>query len=93
MTNTKNPWWYRLLKILYILACIFSFLLFAYVWLQNAPIFCLLGSCPGSYADAFLFGFEITLVYIVVIRLIKLSVVYVVEARKPEWRREFKRLF
>lgn len=94
---SKDKWWQRLLKVLYVIAYLPLFGIIPAVWSSNAPYchtYTYSGtSCYGSNAEAFWYSVLTLVIYFVALRLIKIAVLYVVIGRKPEWKKQFKKLF
>ena len=47
----------------------------------------------GSDSEAFWYSLLTLVIYLIILRLIKIAVLYVVLGHKPAWRTEFKNLF
>ena len=98
LSKNKTPfskakeWWQRLLDVVYILAYIPLILIIIVVWNSNAQS-CYYNSCSGSLSESFGYSILALIIYMVILRLIKLAVVYVVSGQKPEWDNEFKKFF
>ncbi len=82
----NENWWHRLLKILYIIGYIPLLIIIPIVWSENSCYYC-------SNGDSFWYSVLTFIIYILILRLIKLAVIYVVFGRNPEWKKEFKKLF
>jgi hypothetical protein len=46
-----------------------------------------------TFGEAFWYSFLALLICIVILRLIKLTVLYITLAQKPAWKNEFRKLF
>lgn len=90
--NNNEVWWIRLLKVLYIIIHIPLLVILPIVWSTNTES-CYYYSCSGSNSQAFWYSLLTLVIYIVIIRLIKLATIYIAIGRKPEWKKEFKKLF
>jgi len=93
----NDKWWHRLLKVIYIITYIPLLLIVPLVWSENLP-YCYtytysVPSCSGSYSESFWYSLLTLVIYVVIIRLIKIAVLYVVVGQKPEWKNEFKKFF
>ena len=88
----NERWWHRLLKVLYIVAYLPLLLIIPLVWSSNT-LSCYYSYCSGSYTEAFWYSILALVIYVLILRLVKLAVNYVVGGRKPEWKKEFKKLF
>lgn len=82
----NENWWHRLLKVLYIVGYIPLLIIVPVVWSANSCYYC-------SGSDSFWYSLLTLAIYVVVIRLIKIAVLYVAMGRRPEWKKEFKKLF
>lgn len=108
-TGSKNPvasqapvlsndkWWHRVLKVSYIFVCVQILWIVPTVWVSNSSSY--VGYSLGqyiyedTYESAFLYSLLAICIFIVVTRLIKITVLYIAMGRKPEWKSEFKKLF
>ena len=100
----KNPrsspderWWHRLLKVAYIFLYLQILWIVPAVWSINSSSYTnyYLGEYhqEDTYAKAFWYSVLAIVIFVVVLRLIKLTVLYIAIAQKPEWKKEFKKLF
>lgn len=89
-----EKWWHRLLKVGYIISYIPLILIVIAVWSANSSDY---NYYTRTYTDtsgaAFLWSCLAIAIYVVVIRLIKLAVLYVAFGQKPEWHKEFRKFF
>jgi len=46
-----------------------------------------------TYGMAFWYSILALMIYVAIIRLIKVAVLYITIGRKPEWKKEFRKLF
>jgi len=94
---STDKWWHRLLRVIYVVAWLPLLGIIPMVWGSNTPscyTYTYSGtSCYGSYGEAFWYSLLTLVIYIVVLRLIKIAVLYVAVGRKPEWGKQFKKLF
>ena len=94
--NLDQLWWHRLLKVVYIFLCIQIFWIVPVVWSSNSTDYDYYG---GQYhytdttGEAFWYSVLAIAIFVVVLRLVKLTVLYITLAQKPVWRDEFKNLF
>lgn len=96
-SKLDERWWHRLLKVGYI------FLYLQILWVVPAVWFVNNSSYTGysfgeyhyedTYGIAFWYSLLAIVVFIVTLRLIKLTVLYILLAQKPEWKKELKKLF
>ena len=90
----NDKWWYRLLKVGYIALLMPLLLIVPLVWSANKPYYSsYFHETTGSYGWAIWYSFLSIIIYIVIARLIKISVLYIVIGQKPKWTKEFKKLF
>lgn len=82
----NDKWWHRLLKVSYIVGYLPLLFIIPIVWSENSCYYC-------SDGDAFWYSLLTLVIYLIVIRLLKIAVLYVAIGRKPEWKKEFKKLF
>ncbi|MFZ2038622.1 MAG: zinc ribbon domain-containing protein [Minisyncoccia bacterium] len=92
-----DKWWHRLLKVLYVVAYLPLLGIVPAVWMTNAES-CYTStyygtSCYGSDGEAFWYSLLTLVTYVVVLRLIKIAILYIVLGQCPRWKKEFKTLF
>jgi len=85
----NDKWWHRLLKVLYVVSYLPLLIIIPLVWSENSYSY-YDGDTTG---DAFWYSLLTLVIYMAIARLIKIAVLYVALGRKPEWKKEFKRLF
>jgi hypothetical protein len=90
---SDESWWYRLLKVIYILLYILLPFLLWLVWDENATSWNYGGGYQDTTGSAIWYTFITLVVYIVIVRLIKLACLYIAAGEKLSWKKEFKRLF
>ncbi|MFA5755265.1 MAG: zinc ribbon domain-containing protein [Candidatus Paceibacterota bacterium] len=92
-----DRWWHRLLKVFYIFLYIQILWIVPAVWSSNSSVY--VGSYRGGYHyentywSAFWCSLLAIAIFMVAVRLIKITVLYIVIGRKPEWKKEFKKFF
>lgn len=94
----EENWWHRLAKVVYILMYTPLLLLIPVVWDESSSTcsgsyYYNSYSCRDTYGEAIWYSFLTLLVYLVIVRLMKLTYLYVVSGEKPAWKKEFKKLF
>lgn len=94
----EDKWYLRLAKVIYIVLYIpLPFVLWG-VWTSNDP-YSYYSSYSrewisyGSYGEAFWYSLLTLVIWVVILRLIKIAVLYVATGRKISWRMEFKKFF
>ena len=93
-TLSDDKWWYRLAKVIYVLLYLPLLPLILLVWSENVPRYnAYFNKYYGSYGEAFWYSLLTLVVYIVVVRLIKIIFLYIAFAQKPRWKKEFKKFF
>ena len=87
--SLNDKWWHRLLKVLYVVFYLPLLVIIPLVWSENSY------SYYGNDNTGEAFGYSLItlLIYMVIVRLIKIAVLYVALGRKSEWKKEFKKLF
>lgn len=94
----EQKWWFRLSKVLYIFFYIPLPFVVIGVWLENYP-YSYYNSysnkyySSGSYDEAFWYSLLALVVWVVVLRLIKITFLYIVFGKNPQWKKEFKKIF
>lgn len=90
----QEVWWYRLLKVFYILLYIPLPLLILLVWSESSTTYDYTTKRSTDTSGAALWYSFITLIiYLTILRLVKVSTLYIIAAQKPKWRQEFKKLY
>lgn len=96
--NLDDKWWLRLAKVVYIALYIpLPFVLIG-VWTSSDP-YTYYSSYSreyityGSYGEAFWYSLLTLVVWVVVLRLIKITFLYISFAQKPQWKKEFRKFF
>jgi|SRR3989344_1578380 len=87
-STLDDRWWHRLLKVLYIAAYLPLLIIIPVVWSENSYSY----YSGDTYGEAFWYSLLTLIIWVVILRLIKIAVLYVAIGRKPEWKREFKKL-
>jgi hypothetical protein len=95
---SQEKWYLRLAKVAYIVLYIpLPFAIWG-VWTSNDP-YSYYSSYSrewisyGSYGEAFWYSLLTLIIWIVILRLLKIAVLYIVAGKKPTWSSEFKKLF
>ncbi len=94
---SADKWWHRLLKVIYIFLYLQVLWIVPAVWSVNSSEY--VGYSFGqsqyrdTYGEAFWYSLLALLIFLVVIRLIKLTTLYIFWGHKPQWDLEFKKLF
>jgi zinc-ribbon domain len=96
-SDLDQKWWLRFVKVVYIVLYIPLPFILIEVWTSNTPYsyydsYLSQYYSHGSYGEAFWYSLITLIIYLVIIRLIKITFLYIVFGKKPEWRKEFKRL-
>lgn len=87
--SLNDKWWHRLLKVLYVVTYLPLLVIIPVVWSENSYSY----YGGGSSGEAFWYSLLTLVIYMAIARLIKIAVLYVALGRKPEWKKEFKKLF
>ncbi len=100
LTSTnQEKWWYRLLKVIYIFIYLQILWIVPVVWSENSSTYVSGGnySYYGHYEDTFgaAFGYSLLtiVIFVVILRLVKISVQYIILGYRPKWKKEFKIFF
>lgn len=94
---SEDKWWQRLLKVGYIFLCLQILWIVPVVWSVNSSTY--VGYSYGQYNykdtsdEAFWYSVLAILIFMVVTRLLKITVLYVAMGKKPNWESEFKKLY
>jgi len=86
-------WWHRLLKVVYIFFYLQILWIVPVVWSVNSTSWSYYGGYEDTTGAAFWYSILAIVIFVAVLRLIKLTVLYIALAQKPKWGEEFKKLF
>lgn len=94
----ENKWWFRFMKVAYTILYIILVPIILIVWNVNATkynynYYTHSSSYTSTIGDAFWYSFLTIIIYISIIRLIKISTLYIFFGLKPNWKKEFKEFF
>lgn len=95
--NLDQKWWMRLAKVVYVVLYLSLLIIIPLVWSENSSTYS--GYYGGqyryedTYGTAFWYSLLTLVIYIVVVRLVKITFLYIAFAQKPQWKREFKKFF
>lgn len=98
-SELENKWWYRLMKVAYIFLNIILLPILISVWLENYKTYS--GYDKYTYSSiytntpgiALWYSFLTLIIYVIVLRLIKITFFYIFFGQKLEWKKEFKKLW
>lgn len=93
---TNNKWWQRLLKVVYIFLWLQILWIVPTVWILNSKDYNPFDSkyrYTHTYGVAFWYSVLAIIIFVVTIRLIKITVLYIAIGQKPEWKKQFKKFF
>lgn len=94
----NDKWWHRLLKVLYVIAYIPLLAIVPIAWSINKPYsyyssYSGTTTSYGSYGNAFWYSILTLVIYLALLRLIKIAVLYVAFGQRPDWKSQFKKFF
>lgn len=94
----EQKWWFRLTKVFYIFLYIPLPFAIISVWIENTPdsYYSSLSKqyySHGSYGEAFWYSLLTLVAWVIALRLIKITFLYIAFGKKPKWKKEFKKLF
>ena len=94
----EDKWWHRLSRVVYIALYLPLLGIIPLVWSENVAnsyydYYTKKTIYYGSDGEAFWYSFLTLVIYMIVLRLIKITFQYIVSAKKPQWGEEFKRLY
>ena len=96
-TGLDKKWWFRLAIVIYI--CLYVPLPFAVVaaWVVNDPesyydSYFKTWHSYGSYGEALWYSLLTLVIWLVVLRLVKIIFLYIAFAQRPQWKRELKKM-
>lgn len=95
---SQDRWYLRLTKVVYIILYIpLPFVIWG-VWSSNDP-YSYYSSYSrewisyGSYGEAFWYSLLTLAVWVLILRLLKIAVLYITAGKKPMWASEFRKFF
>lgn len=94
----EQKWWFRLSKVFYIFLYIPLPFVIIGVWSENDP-YSYYSSYSnqyyshGSYSEAFWYSLLTLVVWVIILRLIKITFLYIAFGERAQWKKEFKKLF
>lgn len=91
--SLDDRWWNRLLKVVYIFFYLQILWIVPVVWSVNSTSWSYYGGYEDTTASAFWYSVLTIVIFVVIMRLIKVSALYVLIGQKPDWRGEFKKIF
>jgi hypothetical protein len=97
-SELENKWWLRLMKVAYVILYIMLIPILILVWNINATGYSY-NQYTHSYAytstadNAFWYSFLTLIIYLTIIRLVKITSLYISLGLKPNWKSEFKKLW
>lgn len=92
----NDKWWQRLLKVVYIFLWLQILWIVPVVWSVNSTDYNYYSGqyhYTGTYGSAFWYSVLAIIIFIATIRLLKITALYIALGRKPEWKKQFKKLF
>jgi DNA-directed RNA polymerase subunit RPC12/RpoP len=98
-SNYEYKWWFRLAKVIYIFFYLLLIPILALVWSANSSTISNYNYYTKSYdytntvGNAGFASFWTLIIYVVILRLIKISFLYIFFGQKPQWKKEFKKLW
>ena len=97
-SELENKWWLRLMKVAYIILYIILIPILLVVWSENATNYSYnsytrSSTYTSTIGDAFWYSLLTLVIYLSIIRLIKISILYIFLGLKPSWKSEFKKLW
>lgn len=93
---TSDKWGRRLLKVVYIFLWLQILWIVPTVWNINSEYynpFDAKYNYTHTYGVAFWYSVLAVIIFVAVIRLIKITALYIVIGQKPEWKKQFKKIF
>lgn len=94
VSDHEQKWWMRLAKVVYVILYLPLLLILLLVWEDNKPYYSVYSDkYIGDYGDVIWYGFLSLLIYVVILRFIKITFLYIAFAQKPQWDKEIKRLY
>lgn len=92
-STLDDKWWYRLLKVGYILLYVPMPVFLWIIWEINATTWSYYGGYQDNSGQAFWYCLITLFFYLVLVRLVKIACLYVAFGKSPKWRQECIKLF
>lgn len=90
---SSDSWWLRLLKVAYIILYIpLPFILYI-TWTINASTWDYYAGSKDNSAAAFWYCVLAAIIYLTIIRLIKIAILFIALGSRPKWKKEFKQIY
>ena len=90
----NEKWWWRLFKVIYIILYIpLPVALFMAWQMNNSTYDYYTSSRQDTTVSAFWYSLLTLIVYMVTVRLIKISFLYITVGKTPEWKKEVRKIF
>ncbi|OJI07307.1 hypothetical protein BK005_01930 [bacterium CG10_37_50] len=87
-------WWHRLLKVAYLFIYLQVLWIVPTVWSVNSSGYNIYSRrYEDTYGEAFWYALLALVICVVIIRLVKITTLYVAFGISPKWREEFRKLF
>lgn len=92
--HLDQKWWPRLAKVIYVVLYIPLPFLVALVWSENSSTYnYYTQTSADTTGEAFWYSLFTLVIYVVIVRLIKITFLYISFGQKPQWKKEFKKFF
>ena len=97
-SKPEYKWWFRLAKVIYIFFYIILVPILILVWGENNSTshydyYTKSFVYTSTFGNAIWVSFLTLAVYTIILRLIKLSFLYIFFGQKPHWKKEFKKIW
>jgi hypothetical protein len=92
--SMSEKWWFRLAKVFYIVLYFPLIITVWVVWSINSSSY---DYASQTYTDttglAFWYSLIALVICLIIVRLIKITFLYIALGRKAEWKKEFRKIF
>jgi len=88
--ESGERWWHRLAKVFYIVIHLPLLLIVPLVWIENSSSYVARGIYEDTPALATWYAFLTLVIYLIVVRLIRMTFLYIARAEKPSWKKFFR---
>ena len=93
LTNFNDTTNTRMVKVFYILLHLPMLIIVPAAWITNEPYCYYDYACNKDYSESFWYSLLTLLFYVIFIRLIKITYLYIVYGYYPRWEKELRKIY
>lgn len=92
--SVNERWWHRLGRVIYYGMHLNLLWMIPLTWSENTPYYSSYSKTySGSYGEAFWYTLLVFVIYVGILRVIKIATVYVTKGERVNWHKEFTSFF